>query len=163
MASNPPRHVDLFTNPNGQTVNTAALDLSLTGGTSGQALSSLWDDSAMDTAGPVSLSATQTTLSLGSFSQAAANTPLMDMSPNPSTPSRPSVLGQSRQISTPRRPRARDRHGRKRLRLSTDSTPFNSVDYWIQFDNDNPLSDVPEVGDPSKPEDAKEETLSAQQ
>ena len=30
---------------------------------------------------------------------------------------------------------ARDRHDRKRSKLSTDATPFDSVDYWLQFDN----------------------------
>ncbi|CAK7212016.1 hypothetical protein SBRCBS47491_001319 [Sporothrix bragantina] len=41
-----------------------------------------------------------------------------------------------RSIISPRVSRARDGHERKRSRLNTETTPFDSVDYWIQFDQD---------------------------
>jgi len=54
------------------------------------------------------------------------------------------VFGQARQILPTRTPRVRDGHERKRSKLSTDATPFDSVDYWIQFDNEDHLADIPE-------------------
>lgn len=42
----------------------------------------------------------------------------------------------SRVILPPRPPRSKAGHERKRTKLSTESTPFDNVDYWIQFDNE---------------------------
>ena len=42
----------------------------------------------------------------------------------------------SRVILPPRAPKPKAGHERKRTKLSTESTPFDNVDYWIQFDND---------------------------
>lgn len=53
-----------------------------------------------------------------------------------------------------RAPRSRDGHEKKRSRLGSDATPFDSVDYWIQFDNEDSLADIPEGTELSK-SDAK--------
>jgi hypothetical protein len=50
---------------------------------------------------------------------------------------RQQMLGQSsRVILPPRAPKPKAGHERKRTKLSTESTPFDNVDYWIQFDNE---------------------------
>ncbi|KAL2287051.1 hypothetical protein FJTKL_06068 [Diaporthe vaccinii] len=53
------------------------------------------------------------------------------------TQQRQQMLGQgSRVILPPRAPKPKSGHERKRTKLSTESTPFDNVDYWIQFDNE---------------------------
>lgn len=54
------------------------------------------------------------------------------------TQQRQQMLGQgSRVILPPRGPKPKSGgHERKRTKLSTESTPFDNVDYWIQFDNE---------------------------
>lgn len=37
------------------------------------------------------------------------------------------------------KPPSREKPERKRSKLSTDSTPFDSVDYWLQFDNEGTI------------------------
>ncbi|PSR99094.1 helix-loop-helix DNA-binding domain-domain-containing protein [Coniella lustricola] len=47
------------------------------------------------------------------------------------------IYGQSSRVILPPRPsKTKTGHERKRTKLSTESTPFDNVDYWIQFDND---------------------------
>ena len=134
-----------------QTVNAVDQTLNLTGTSPVQA-SPIWDDLAADGGGLGSPSTAPTSLSLGSFQQASARNSLSD--PSPATPSRQSSYSQSsRQILPTRAPRQRTGNERKRSRLSTDSTPFDSVDYWIQFDDDA-LPDVPEDTEPAKSENA---------
>lgn len=68
--------------------------------------------------------------------------------PNPSL-ARPASFGGpglSRPTIPLRPPRSRDGHERKRSRIA-DTTPFDSPDYWIQFDNDESLADVSEGSD----------------
>jgi hypothetical protein len=61
------------------------------------------------------------------------------------TSARSSVSGTHRQILPTRPPRTRDGHERKRSKLSTEATPFDSLDYWMQFDNEDSLADIPEA------------------
>ncbi|KAH8887534.1 HLH-domain-containing protein [Thozetella sp. PMI_491] len=156
MASNAPNNLDLFSSPDNQGVNSVDQTLNLTGTSSVQVSPLLWDDLTADAVGPTSPSTAPTTLSFGSLAQASGSSALTD--PNSPAPSRPSSYGgQSRQILPTRAPRQRAGHERKRSKLSTDSTPFDSVDYWIQFDNDeSALADVPEDVETtvSKPENA---------
>jgi hypothetical protein len=50
---------------------------------------------------------------------------------------RPQMFGQtSRVILPPRPPKSKGGHERKRTKLSAESTPFDDVNYWIQFDNE---------------------------
>lgn len=44
-------------------------------------------------------------------------------------------------ILPPRPPKSKAGHERKRTKLSTESTPFDSVDYWLQFDNEEGTGD----------------------
>jgi len=37
-----------------------------------------------------------------------------------------------------------DGHQRKRSRIASDAAPFDSVDYWIDFDKEDSLADIPE-------------------
>ncbi|KIH89555.1 hypothetical protein SPBR_07066 [Sporothrix brasiliensis 5110] len=47
------------------------------------------------------------------------------------------MFGQNpRSIISPKTRRSREGHDKKRSRLNTDSTSFDSVDYWMQFDQD---------------------------
>lgn len=61
-----------------------------------------------------------------------------------SSSTRSSVSSQFRQTLPTRPPRKRDGHERKRSKLSTEATPFDSVDYWMQFDDQEVLADIPE-------------------
>lgn len=109
---------------------------------------SIWDTAGLgvETAG-LSLSP--------SIAQPSPLTGLTSMSPNPSATAGTSLRGHhGRPVLTARAPRTRDRHERKRSRLSIDSTPLDSVDYWIDFDKDEPLPRIPEGAEPSR-HDAK--------
>lgn len=63
---------------------------------------------------------------------------------NQSASGRSSAAGQNRQILPTRPPKTRDGHERKRSKLSTEATPFDSVDYWMQFDDAEAFADIPE-------------------
>lgn len=72
-----------------------------------------------------------TSLSFESFGQTTTSVP----KPQPSRSQQ--MIGQgSRVILPPRPPKSKARHERKRTKLSTETTPFDNVDYWIQFDNE---------------------------
>lgn len=93
---------------------------------------SFWDiaglnvDSAMG-----SPSTAPTSLSFESFAQTAPAA----AKPQQSRPQQ--MFGQgSRVILPPRPPKSKTGHERKRTKLSTESTPFDNVDYWLQFDNE---------------------------
>ncbi|KAK3937875.1 helix-loop-helix DNA-binding domain-containing protein [Diplogelasinospora grovesii] len=153
MDSDPSRYLEFFSVPNNQTNNPVDRTFNLAG-TSAHS-SSQWDNMAslnLD-AGVSGLPSTApTTMSLDSFAQASASTGLTSMSRNSSSTSRPSSMytnsEHSRPILPTRPPRTRDGHERKRSRLATDTTPFDSVDYWIQFDNEEGLGDIPEAETP---------------
>jgi hypothetical protein len=58
---------------------------------------------------------------------------------------------QSRPVLAAKGHRSREGHERKRSRLSMDATtPLDSVDYWIDFDNDGSLASIPEAFEPRK-------------
>lgn len=97
--------------------------------------------------------AQQTGMSLESLlQQATSTTGQASYSMNQPSSARSSVSGQNRQILPTRPPRSKTGHERKRSKLSTDVTPFDSVDYWIQFDNEEGLANIPESTDAPNPE-----------
>lgn len=81
-------------------------------------------------------SSAPTSLSFESFGQPT---------PAPNRPNQPRSqpnFGQgSRVILPPRPPKSKAGHERKRTKLSTESTPFDNVDYWLQFDNEEGSGD----------------------
>ncbi len=82
----------------------------------------------------------------------------------PSAPQPSSAYGEQRRPSLPlRAPRAREGHERKRSRLSSDASPFDSVDYWIQFDNEDALAGIPENAEPLKSEPERKASTSTAQ
>jgi hypothetical protein len=157
MDSNPLRHLEFFSVPNNQvrafqdaftmsalllstgaaanpdqTVNPVDQSFNLAGASSAQS-STNWDGSAsliMDAGASDSPSTTPTGLFLDSFAQTVVST----------------VGAPSRPIMPTRASKTREGHERKRPKLSTNATPFDNVDYWIQFDNDESLTDIPEGG-----------------
>ncbi|KAK3292685.1 uncharacterized protein B0H64DRAFT_329270 [Chaetomium fimeti] len=65
---------------------------------------------------------------------------------------------QSRPVLPARAPKLADMHERKRSRLSMDvTTPLDSVDYWIDFDNDDSLPSIPETFEPQDPDSVKKD------
>jgi len=132
-----------------QTVNPVDQTFGLTDGQPGSQSGSLWDPNP----NPV----TSRDQGLANRGAAAPSSLSLDFLLQPNSPSdqdraslrqpssgRSSVSGQHRQILPTRPPRTRDGHERKRSKLSTDATPFDSVDYWMQFDNDDGLAQIPE-------------------
>lgn len=74
---------------------------------------------------------------------------------------RSSMSGHKRPVLPARAPRSKSGHERKRSKLSTEATPFDSVDYWIDFDNEEELADIPEGFDvPSSEPKGKSTQLS---
>ncbi|KAK4127243.1 hypothetical protein N657DRAFT_704031 [Parathielavia appendiculata] len=118
MDSDPLRHLEFFSIPNNQTVNTAQPP-------------SIWDSR-----GP----------------GVDAGFAVSPMSPDLSSTSRLPLQGtQSRRVLPARGPRTREKHERKRSRLSMDATtPLDSVDYWLNFDKEDSLASIPEAPEPSK-------------
>lgn len=120
----------------------------------------LWDPGLnVDTAGlSVSPSTAPTSLSLDSVTQppparGLTNLSQRDLAGLPG--------GQGSQVLPARGLTSRDGHERKRSRLSSESTPLDSVDYWIDFDKDDTtLPSIPEgaetesktVGGSTKPQ-----------
>lgn len=99
------------------------------GGTSPQ---SLWDMTGLSVDSSLgSPPSAATNMSFDTFAQTSPTTP----KPQPSRPQQ--TFGQgSRVILPPRPPKSKAGHERKRTKLSTESTPFDNVDYWLQFDNE---------------------------
>lgn len=99
------------------------------------------------TMSPSTVPATQ---SLDSVTQTSPLTGLTAMSHDVSSRSNLPAQGiQSRSVLPARGQRSRDGHERKRSRLSLDTnTPLDSVDYWIDFDNDDSLASIPEAFEP---------------
>ncbi|KAK4111274.1 hypothetical protein N656DRAFT_711785 [Canariomyces notabilis] len=129
MDPDPFRHLEFFSMPNSQTVN--PVDQAFLSASSAPA-SSIWDTSGLNADGGLAVS---------------------PMSPNLSSASRPSAHGgQHRPVLPARAPRKREGHERKRSRLSTDSTPLDSVDYWIDFDKDDSLGSIPEGMEAPRPD-----------
>lgn len=100
-------------------------------GGSATAAPNFWDiagPSADSGLGSPSPSTAATSLSFDPFAQASKS----------SERQQPHLYGQqSRVILPPRRPsKPKPGHERKRTKLSTESTPFDNVDYWIQFDHE---------------------------
>ncbi|KAK3692291.1 helix-loop-helix DNA-binding domain-containing protein [Podospora appendiculata] len=157
MDPNTLRHLEYFSVPNNQTANPVDQSFSLTGAAPSIPPSSMWDAPTglnLDIGQSASSSAAPTAFSLDSFNQASASTGLTSASPNPSLLSRSSVYGSQSDRALPTRPpRRRDGHTRKRSRLgpnanpaasTTPITPFDSADYWIEFDNEESLDGIPE-------------------
>lgn len=79
------------------------------------------------------------TLNFDAFGQSSNTT----NAPNRTQQQRQQSFGQgSRVILPPRAPKPKAGHERKRTKLSTESTPFDNVDYWIQFDNEEGTGDA---------------------
>ncbi|CAK7274780.1 hypothetical protein SEPCBS119000_006349 [Sporothrix epigloea] len=125
------RNIGYFAVPNNQTLN----PVDQSGDASGLPATSLWDESNLAAAG------------LGRGRENSSGAPSISLdslapstgSLNPYSPmiSTSSMFSQNpRSIISPRVSRTRDGHERKRSRLNTETTPFDSVDYWIQFDQE---------------------------
>ncbi|KAK4232518.1 helix-loop-helix DNA-binding domain-containing protein [Podospora fimiseda] len=154
MDSDPIRDLEYFSMPNSQTVN--PVDQPFLGVSAAQQ-SSIWDTAnlGVETVGLSLSPSSAPSLSLESATQPSPLTGFTSMSPNPSATSRTSFQGgQGRPVLSARAPRGRDVHERKRSRLSVDSTPLDSVDYWMDFDKDEPLARIPEGAEPPR-QDAK--------
>lgn len=154
MDSDPLRHLEFFSVPNNQTTN--PVDQSYTLGASSTTQSpSIWDTATalgVDVALSRPPSLTHTALSLDSLGQ-TPSTGLTSISPlAPSLSQQSFYVGQSRPALPMRAPRTREGHERKRSRMSTDPAPFESVDYWIQFDNEESFSGIPESVEPHRPD-----------
>jgi hypothetical protein len=129
-------------NPVLQTVNSVDQSFSLAGPSSTQP-PSLWNAPASfgvgsDVSEPPS--ATHTALSLDSMPQSSPSTDITGM-----TGMQPTALpGHPRPAIPMRTSRSGDGHQRKRSRIASDAAPFDSVDYWIDFDKEDTLADIPE-------------------
>jgi hypothetical protein len=132
------RNIGYFSVPNNQTLNPVDQSGDASG-LSSQLQSPIWEEPSLTSTGfgqTRDPSSGAPSLSLDSLAPSTAAS-LNNYSPAMSSPS---VFGQNpRPIISPRLQRARDGHERKRSRLNTESTPFDSVDYWIQFDQDQQL------------------------
>lgn len=129
---------------NEQTVNPVDQTFNLADGQSDPS-SSLWDTNTVSRDQGVSntSSTVPTSLSLDFLLQSTSPGEQGRGSMKQPASSRSSVSGH-RQILPTRPPRTRDGHERKRSKLSTEATPFDSLDYWMQFDNEDALAGIPE-------------------
>ncbi|QBZ62689.1 hypothetical protein PoMZ_11574 [Pyricularia oryzae] len=135
------RHMEYFTVPNAQTRNAAerAANLTRSSGT-GQPYP-LWNPSTLGADIDFSFNPE----GLGGMGFGAFEQPQYQN--NSSTAFEPpqrqrSIYTQGPRTLVPTRtpkPPSREKPERKRSKLSTDSTPFDSVDYWLQFDNEGTI------------------------
>ncbi|KAK1590586.1 helix-loop-helix DNA-binding domain-containing protein [Colletotrichum navitas] len=144
MDSNFLRNLDYFAVPNNQATNPAeqsaesSAESSATGAARNAPNKSLWDSLAGDQANSESASNGPST-SLPSFAQTSPGSTNFGLGsmpaqmqfshgqPRNSLPNRP-ALGQDS--------RRRDGHARKRIKVDSEAAALESVDYWIQFDDD---------------------------
>ncbi|KAK0709668.1 helix-loop-helix DNA-binding domain-containing protein [Lasiosphaeria miniovina] len=136
MDSDPLRHLEFFSVPNNQTINPVDQSFSLSGARPQS--TNVWD-------APTSLN-----MEAG-LSGPPSTAPTL--SPNPASTPRPPIYGgQSRRAFPSRASISREGNERKRSRVRTEPAPFDSVDYWIQFDNDDSLADIPEGMEAPRPD-----------
>lgn len=113
----------------------------------------LWDLAGLNVNSALgSPSSAPTSLSFESFGQSPPNA----AKSNPPSRSQQPFAQASRVILPPRSPKSKIGHERKRTKLSTESTPFDNVDYWIQFDNEEGA--VREAGSPELSHQKAKET-----
>ncbi|KAL1864513.1 hypothetical protein VTK73DRAFT_5816 [Phialemonium thermophilum] len=149
MDSNQLRHLEFFSIPNNQTVNPVSQTFDSSGSQTNRSSSTSWGTNALppDAGATGPASTAPSSLSLESFDQPSVSTAPTSLSMQPPS-ARSSVSGSSKPTPHARQHR-RDSHPRKRSKLSTESSPLDSVDYWIKFDNEEPLSTIPESGESS--------------
>ncbi|EJT80122.1 hypothetical protein GGTG_00126 [Gaeumannomyces tritici R3-111a-1] len=128
MDPNLMRHIEYFSVPNNQTGK--SIDRAGASRPAAPQPLSPWNTSSLDPANQQ-----HSTASFEAYQQ-AQNQAVGGISFDPPERQRPLYSQGPRQILPTRTSNpARDRHDRKRSKLSTDATPFDSVDYWLQFDN----------------------------
>lgn len=99
---------------------------------------SFWDIAGLSADSSLGSPNTPAGFSFESFGQSSA-----PATPGSRSQQRPQMFGQSsRVILPPRPPKSKSGHERKRTKLSTESTPFDDVNYWIQFDNEEGAGDT---------------------
>ncbi|KAL2874598.1 hypothetical protein SGCOL_010267 [Colletotrichum sp. CLE4] len=136
------KNIDFFAVPNNQTTNSAeqSAESSATGAARNAPDNALWESLGGDPANSESTS-NGPSGSLPSFAQASP------ASTNFGLGSMPAQMqfnhgGQQRNPGLPSRaapnqdPRRRDGHARKRTKVDSEAAALESVDYWIQFDDD---------------------------
>lgn len=120
------------------------------GASASSSTANFWDVAGLNVDSALgSPSSAPTSLSFESFGQSAPTTT--------TTKARQT----SRVILPPRPPKSKTGHERKRTKLSTESTPFDNVDYWIQFDNDEGAAAA--AGEATSPELSHQKAKDAQQ
>lgn len=100
-----------------------------------------WDIAGLNVDSGLGSPSSPASLSFESFGQSTnAKSPHQQQQQQQQQPrtmtSGPESTPSSRVILPPRPPRTKAGHERKRTKLSTETTPFDNVDYWIQFDNE---------------------------
>jgi hypothetical protein len=122
---------------------------------------SIWETAgpALDTGLTMSPSTAPTSQTLYSVTQPSPVTGFTAMSHDALSKRKSPAQGiQSRPVLPARAPKLADMHERKRSRLSMDvTTPLDSVDYWIDFDNDDSLPSIPETFEPQDPDSVKKD------
>ena|SRR3569833_208632 len=98
----------------------------------------LWDASTLF---PESPSTVPTRISVNSLGQPSTAPTNMSFSPRLSQPSQFGAVTEG-SGSTAKAPRAKDGHDRKRMRTNSGMMPYDSVDYWLQFDNEETSPDA---------------------
>ncbi|TLD05753.1 uncharacterized protein PgNI_08741 [Pyricularia grisea] len=140
------RHMEYFTVPNAQTSNAAerAANLTRSSGT-GQPYP-LWNPSTLGADIDFSFNP-QGLEGMGSFGAFEQPQDQDNSGTAFEPPQRQrSIYTQGPRTLVPTRtpkPPSREKPERKRSKLSTDSTPFDSVDYWLQFDNEEIIPEEP--------------------
>ncbi|KAF3762009.1 hypothetical protein M406DRAFT_65051 [Cryphonectria parasitica EP155] len=125
------RHLEYFLEPNSQVRFSCHLPYEQP--RSSSSAQNFWDTTGLNVESALgSPSSVPTSLSFDSFGQTA--TPATGR-PQQSRSQQAGGQG-TRVILPPRAPKPKSGHERKRTKLSTESTPFDNVDYWIQFDNE---------------------------
>ncbi|KAK3955605.1 helix-loop-helix DNA-binding domain-containing protein [Pseudoneurospora amorphoporcata] len=148
MDPNMLRHLEYFSVPNHQTVNSVDQSYTLPGSSSAQP-ATLWGTGTSLEAGHSGMNSTApTTMSLDSLPQPSPATAFTGMSAHPSMTRRPSMYGSQSGMSSSRASRTREGHERKRTRLNPELSPFDEPDYWLQFDTDDNFDELSEVTEP---------------
>jgi len=140
-----------------QTLNTANQPSRLTGARP-NVLPPVWDwnPSALETDLRMATSPSTAPASV-SFAQSCPSTAPTSLATNPITAPHMKI-GQHGQLFPTRTPSSRELPERKRSKLSADPSPFDSIDYWIRFDNDET---PPAITETTIPVDANPRLLDA--
>ncbi|KAM0331694.1 hypothetical protein ACHAQA_003373 [Verticillium albo-atrum] len=133
------KNLEYFAVPNNQTSNTPdqAGESSAAGAARNETDAAFWDALARGETALAGSSSNPPSSSVPSFAQSSTGQTNLSYRPVPGQPPNNKRPGPSRTPQNTTNPRKKEGHEKKRAKVDPDAAALESVDYWIQFDDDD--------------------------